>query len=241
MENYTLFRTFKKETEVQDLIEAINKLGIDYKIQKVSINLIPYLVFNTQEQSGIFIKLTDLPKLEKMLKEQYKEYHIEEHPLNDLNNDELLDILKKQDEWSMEDSIVARRILNERGKHISDKQISEFKHHRMKELKKPKSGDKYYIALGFLLPVIALVLTFYIDVILAFITDPLTFTVSLIFMIFYFFSYGIGINYYFDYKKLPNGEKVKAYDEKTRKTGVYIIAWSLAITILYILAVTKIF
>jgi len=220
MENYTLFRTFINKEEIQELIKAIDHNSIDHKIQKVNLNLIPYLMPSTEDEYGLFIHHDDMPLIEKIIKSEFKDYNIEGHQLNDLNDEELSDLLKKQDEWSVEDILIAKRILVKRGKNITDKDLSNYKIKRLEELKKQKRGDKTYIILGFVLPVIGILSSW---------------AIGFIGSIFYFFSYGIGFNYILDYKRLPTGDKVKVYDDPTRKIGLIIILWSVGVTILTII------
>lgn len=216
MDNYSLIRTFTKIEEVQELVSILDDASIKYEIQKIDVNLIPYLQFSSETKYGLFISHEDLQSFEKLFEKSINKYNIEDHPLQKYSDEDLMEVLEKQDEWSSEEILVAKRLLGKRGKIITDKDLLDFRKQRIDELKKPIKGKKMNIIAGFLVPALAI----------AFIGK-----IGIISLILYLLSYGIGLNYLLDYKKLPNGEKVKSYDQQTRKTGLYIILWTVLLTI----------
>lgn len=216
MNNHFLLKTFEKETEVQDFIEFLNKNAFHYVIQRVNVDLIPFLQLSANHKFGLFIKNSDLIQLEKVIDGEFNDLNIEGHPLAELTTDELLNVLERQDEWSVEDVITARRILSKRGRTVSDGEILEYKQKRLDELSQQVKGSNVYFLLGFLIPVFAI------------------FTIGRVGMlgfIVYCFSYGIAINFMLDYNRLPNGEKVKVYQKKTRHMGLAILLWTIVVTI----------
>lgn len=225
MKNYTLIRTFTNKEEAKAITDILNKAGIDFKIQNIDVNLIPYLQPSTNYQYGLFIKQDDVPLLEKTIEENITEFEIAEHPLQEMTDDELLDVLKKQDEWDIENILIAKRILLKRGLKITDNDIANYNKQRITELKKPIKGKTLTLVIGFLFPVLGILNIR---------------SVGFLGSIIYLFSYGIGANYLLDFKKLPNGEKVKVYDKKTRITGLLIILWAVLVTIGTIIFIDKI-
>jgi hypothetical protein len=216
MEDFTLFRTFNNRDEIEELIEFIKEKDIKHKIEPVTVNLIPFFQSVITDSFGLFVKKDDFDQLEDLITSHIKEYKLDDHPLNQLSDDELMNILKTQDEWSIEDVLIARRLLKSRKINVTDLQISGFAEERLEILRKQTDGKKLTIISGFLFPVLGIFVA------------PL---IGFIGMIIYFFSYGIGLNYMLDYKKLPNGEKVKVYNSRTRKAGLIIILWALVFTI----------
>jgi len=225
MENYTLIRTFTDKEDAKEIKGFLKKAAIDFKIQNIDVNLIPYLQPSTKYQYGLFIKQDDIPLLEKTIEKNITEFEIAEHPLQEMTDDELLEVLKKQDEWSIENILVAKRILLKRGFKITDNDIADYNKQRITELKKPVKGKSLNLILGFLFPVFGILSI-----------GSLGFFGTII----YLFSYGIGANYLLDFKRLPNGEKVKVYDKKTRITGLLIILWTVLFTIGTIIYLDKI-
>ena len=59
----------------------------------------------------------------------------------EMNNEELLDILKKPDEWSVDDYVIARKILEENGIDIPDEVVVNWKMERNSELKNQKRKE----------------------------------------------------------------------------------------------------
>ena len=62
--------------------------------------------------------------------------YIADHYLNQLRDTELLDIIKKQDEWSAEDISVAQVILAKRGINIIPSEIERFRRERLVEVRR---------------------------------------------------------------------------------------------------------
>lgn len=55
--------------------------------------------------------------------------------LRELNSEELIDILKKPDEWSVDDYIIAKKLLAEAGVQVNEEKIAQWKLHRLRLLK----------------------------------------------------------------------------------------------------------
>jgi hypothetical protein len=216
MVNYLLIRSFSNEEEADDIIELLGKNSIDYVIQNIDVNLIPFFQESSKFKYGLFIDEADISEFEKLLESSLTKVPEENDIFQEMTDAELMDVLHKFDEWSFEDLLVARRILTGRGNMISDQEISEYKKLRVEELRKQIKGNFVTTLVGFILPVIGLI--------------SMT-KVGLFGNIIYLFSYGIGVNYLLDYKKLPNNEKVKVYDRSTRKIGLLIIIWAVLVTV----------
>jgi translation elongation factor EF-G len=62
----------------------------------------------------------------------------ESYYLFEFSDDELLDVLKKYEEWGKLDYLLAQKILKNRGVTVSDNLLSTFKKQRIEELSKPE-------------------------------------------------------------------------------------------------------
>lgn len=215
MQNYTLTKTFSFKEEAKEFTTLLEKESIGFKVEKIDQNLIPFLTTTAQEGYGLFILDDDIEKLEAVIGQSVGEEDLSEHPLQVLSDDELIDVLKKQDEWSIEDILITRRLLEDRKVEISDEEIQSFHKERIIELRKTRAGSKISIILSFMLPIIGILGAG---------------RIGILGTIVYIFSYAMGINYMLDSKKLPNGERVKTYDKNTRRIGLLIILWALLIT-----------
>jgi hypothetical protein len=72
-----------------------------------------------------------------------------DHYLFSFTDEELGDVLIKQDEWNEFDVQLARKILGERGYDLSDEKISHLKRERVIELAKPEKTSWFWILLGY--------------------------------------------------------------------------------------------
>lgn len=104
-------------------------------------------------------------------------------------NDELLEIMRRPDEWSKQDFFVAKKILTERGVYFSEKDISDMKWKRIKEIGQPEAGSPFWIVIGYILSLGGIV------------------------------GFLFGLAYLTAKKILPDGSKVLVYDEATRNHG----------------------
>lgn len=215
MNNYTLSKTFSFKEEANGFVDLLKRQNIDYKVEKIDQNMIPYLAASAPEGYGLFILNDHISKLEEVIGQSIGEENLAEHPLQVMSDEELIDILKKQDEWSIEDILVTRRLLEERKIEISETEIKAFNEERLIELQKQKSGGSLTKILAVLFPVIGLAGLGILGIIGT---------------VIYVFSYGMAFNYLFDYRKLPNGQKVKTYNSKTRAFGLFVLIWTIAIT-----------
>jgi len=197
MNDFVPFQSFFTEDEVTPIIEILKENNINYKIEKFKEPLDPILAGEIV-QNKIFLKIrpNDFQKangvLDKVILNNImtleKDYY-----LFTFTNDELFEIIQKPDEWSRQDFLIARKILNERGADLPDEKINAIKTSRIKELAKQESGDILWIILGYVLALLGGIMGF-----------------------------AIGLPFIFAKKTLPDGGRVYIYNKSTRSHGKYI-------------------
>lgn len=138
--------------------------------------------------------------------------------LTALSDDELLEILKNPEEWSVDAEIVSRKILSLRNVKINEEYISNHKQNKALVSKKGKSVSFKIQLLYFL----CIVLGFYIGLI--------------------FIIAGIGMGYYYSYGTSTDslGDKQYIYDEKARQNGKLILWGSIVCFIIQVYLLFKI-
>jgi hypothetical protein len=218
MKNKILLRSFIEKEEADDLVELLESSSIEYSIQNIDVNLIPFLQSSSNFSLGLFIDESDIDEYEKLLEKSLSGE--EDEVFEKMSDEELEEVLIKFDEWSIEDILISRRILAKRGIAISDNQLLQMKMDRLEDLRKQKAGNPGTTVSGFVFPVIGFILMSWI---------------GMFGYLFYFFSIGIGLNYILDYRRLPQNEKVNVYDKETRTTGIIIIVWAVIVPVLFIL------
>lgn len=124
----------------------------------------------------------------------------DEHYLLKFSNEELINVIRKPDEWSKQDYFLSHKILSDRGVIIPDEKISAYKAERLHELSQPESGVNGWLALGYLLAVLGGLL-----------------------------GIPFGYLLMSSKKIVPDGSLVYLFDEKTRAHGKIICILSLII------------
>ncbi len=124
-------------------------------------------------------------------------------------NEELIDLISKQDEWSPFDFQLAQKILKDRGTELTSQEINELKEQRIEELALVEKHDVGGIITGYIFTVLGGILSFIIGG---------YFTMLLILI-------GLIIGGYIvsNRKTLPNGERIHTYNESDRKHGKAIL------------------
>lgn len=122
--------------------------------------------------------------------------------LYSFSNNELIDILRKRDEWNDYDYYWAGKILEERGITVKEEEIAAFRDDRLKDLKKPWE-------LG-IIPFLGAI-------------TVLTFSVLFFHYVLAMTCIVFGIYVIVSKRTLPNGQKVPAFTRKDRARAVIIL------------------
>jgi hypothetical protein len=194
MEELIKFKNFDTLEEANNVVELLEKNSIFMKLEKEKLSEDHNFAGNTlPSQICIKIKPDDLETAQNLLNE-IEEINIDkleaDYYLFEFTDDELIDMLQKPDEWSLNDFHWAQEILRQRGKAPEKSQIEIWKKKRLEFLAQPEpvshrhANSAYFFCL----------LGGFIGIVM-----------------------GRNINSY--KKTLPNGQKVYAYDEESRKKG----------------------
>jgi hypothetical protein len=192
------YRRFKTEEEAIELIDLLKSNDIDCHVENISPSVDITFTGGTELKDEIAIKLksADFEKADNLLIKiatENLDLIDKDHYLFDFSDDELFEILESFNEWGKTDYALAQKLLNERGKNISDEQVQELKNKKLDELRQPEKGHKGWLIFGFISAILGGL-----------------------------FGIFIGYHHFKFKKSIPNGEKVYAYDIETRKTGLRI-------------------
>jgi hypothetical protein len=209
---FITYQIFNDPALADALAEQFENHHIKYLIVDESLPDNPY-VNRGGKAFAVKIKNADFKKANLLLKEDESEAITEigkDYYLYSFTDDELMEVIIKADEWSPFDFVLARKILAERGKNMSDEDIAAINEKRIAELKVPDAPQTYWIVLGYIFALIGGLLGIFIGWFLM------------------------------NYKKtLPDGEMVSEYSERDRKHGkriFYIGIVVLVICIIYKIA-----
>ena len=198
MSNYTTFKKFPDAAEAKHLQQFLIENGIECTF----VNNSPRLdnSFSGGEllrEYEIQLKQSDFEKAHELLEQHAEEMLAnldEDYYLLAFTDEELYDVVLKQDEWSEFDYVLARRLLNERGKAIDNTEINKLRMQRLVELAKPEKNHQGWIIAGYIAALAG-----------------------------GFFGIIIGYVIWSSKKTLPNGSVVHTYTKEDRAHGRIIL------------------
>ncbi|HVU55926.1 MAG TPA: hypothetical protein VHD83_12770 [Puia sp.] len=152
-----LFLTFQKfnDPALAELIAGqLQDAGIDTLVVKEDALLDPTIIGN---DLGSTIHLKIAPSnfdRANVLLENYYQRQIQtmdpDYYLFSFTNDELLEILRKPDEWGHLDHALAKKLLADRGRSVTSAELEGFHQERITELAAPSATHPFLIFLGYL-------------------------------------------------------------------------------------------
>jgi hypothetical protein len=191
------FITYQKFNDVElanELIAVLSENNIPYTMEEEAPVFDPSFSFKEiVTEYAVKINAGDFERVNQLLAESEKDNvnnADKDYYLFSFTNDELMEVITKADEWSAFDNQLARKIMADRGKSITDEQISRIKEERIEELKAPDAPQTSWIIIGYISAFLGGLIGIFIGWYLA------------------------------SYKKtLPDGQKVYGYTEHDRKQG----------------------
>jgi hypothetical protein len=208
MNEFVLFQSFIDEAEAMPVIEIFKESGIEYEVEQFKEPLDSILAGDViRDKFYLKIMSQDFHRANEVLNQAIlknipnieKDYY-----LFSFSNQELQEIINKPDEWSRQDLLVAKDLLNKRGISISDEKINTIKNTRTKELGMPEKGNSAWIIFGYILALLGGVM-----------------------------SMIIGLPYLVAKKTLPDGSRVYVYDQGTRNHGKAISILWIGMTVIH--------
>lgn len=198
MSEFVTYEKFATIAELKEFVELLQSNEIPYELED-DVQVFDVSFANIQHHRDYRIKLypEDFERVNELrntiaiaeLDEIDPDYY-----LFDFTDEELIDLISKQDEWSPFDFQLAQKILKDRGREISPQKIDELRDGRIKELAEVEKHDTGWIVAGYIFAIlgglIGLVIGWYI--------------VS-------------------SKKTLPNGERIYTYSESDRRHGKIIL------------------
>jgi hypothetical protein len=208
---FITYQKFNDPALADELAGVLEEHGIEYQIEEQSSGFDPSLVMsNATVDYAVKIKSEDFEQVNQLLEEVEGEEVNEigtDYYLYSFTDDELTEVVTKSDEWSAFDVVLARKLLAERGKSISDEAIAAIHEKRIEELKEPDPPQTLWLVIGYMASLLGGVLGIF-----------------------------IGWHLMVYKKTLPNGERVFGYSENDRRRGkriFYISTVIFAVAVAY--------
>lgn len=219
--DFKFYKSFHNVEEAKEFAKILDKNNILYLAESTE-TILDESIVGTGMLPKVVIKILpkDFKKVNGFIAYQIAELDyadVEDHYLNQLDNDELLEIFAKPDEWSIEDANVAKLIIRQRGVEISKEEISGLRAQRLAEIRAGKSEHKF------------IMLLYFIGICVGLFFSPL------------FVIAGLGMGYYYGFSKNVDldGEKYFTFDAATRGLGKLMLLAGGVILIVQVLILLK--
>lgn len=213
MDDLVTIKKFNTYIEAAGVVELLEKNNISYTIEKTEASEDIVFAGNTlDEELHVKVKTEDYEAAQNLLAELVEvdvEKLEKDYYLFEFSDKELLEILEKPDEWSLNDYHWAQEILKQRGQEIEKSRLDEWKKKRLEFLSKPERVTGKYIRMSYFFCVLGGLVGFFM---------------------------GRHVNRFF--KILPNGHKILAYDEESRRKGKRIETIGLFCFVVYVILFT---
>ncbi|MFK7771446.1 MAG: hypothetical protein AB8F94_04870 [Saprospiraceae bacterium] len=212
-DNFEFYRSFQFQEDAQPFLELLKENEIPYEFDG-SETIITEAIVGSSNYPKFVLKIlqSDFPILNSIIEQEVlknsADFH--EHYLYDFTDHELLAILRKPDQSSIEDITITKELLRRRGIPIDPSALVEMKQERLTVLQKGKAENDGWMLLYFLLLV----------------------AISIFFNIFFIIgTIGLSWHYWKDKSADIDGNKFYTYNEQTRKNGITFGILSIILTI----------
>ena len=147
-----VFDSFPEPSMADGLISLFDQHGITYDLEDTSPSLDPSFSGSTIQYSiKVYVLTSQLEEARKLVEtKSIQQVTLDDrsHYLFDFSEEELIEVLKKRDEWSNHDFILARKILEERGQVFTDVELEEMRAFRLEHLRRPDAIGLSWTVLG---------------------------------------------------------------------------------------------
>ena len=195
----------------ESLVDLLVDNKIAYEVEEELVAINPLTAINNELTKVYRVRIgaDDFTTVSQLLKERDDQYikDVEkDYYLFDFTNDELTEILEKEDEWSSFDHELAKKILTERGVDVDIVRLAAISESRLNELRQPQPPQTFWIYAGYFFALLGGLLGIF-----------------------------IGWHLSSHKKTLPNGEQIYAYNDIDRKQGWIIFYIGIGCFIIWVI------
>jgi hypothetical protein len=209
-EELVTFQLFHSRSVAEEMGAWLEREGIPYEIVENKKYFDPSFAFNKVDpEINLKLLAEDFTRARNVLEGVYAKQLEEVDPnyyLFRFKDEELMDIIRKPDEWGIFDHALARKILSDRGVVVPNIDEQEVLKTRLDELRKPESVEPAWIGLGYMAALAG-----------------------------GFFGILMGWLFAYMKKTLPNGERVYVYREEDRVHGRRIMNIGLVVFVIFMI------
>lgn len=148
------FASFESDAELEMFQGLLEENEIHHQVEEIPPQ--PDSVFGgppSKEKYRVHVDASQFERVSEILDQKAREMVVsvpEDHYLLEFTDEELFDILKKPDEWSRQDHLLAMLILKERGQEVTKEEVEQWMEERVEFLNQPIKGRKGSLVLGYI-------------------------------------------------------------------------------------------
>ena len=155
MDELAPFRTFRTNEEAQALVAELEQLGLSPVLEDNSKYVSGAILGAVPDYFVVKLPAADFARAEGVLDEAAEKELAEvdnDHYLYSFSTEELLDVVRKPDEWNALDRKLARKLLAERGEAVPANDALSTA--RMEELAEPARPQTWRVIIGYVLAIL---------------------------------------------------------------------------------------
>jgi hypothetical protein len=217
---YILYQKFVDLNAAEDFVVELKANQIDYKLHNHYRDAVEIFGQHSIDfPISLNLKSEDFDRVNVLLDQYYETKLLEvdsSYHLYEFNDDELNSVILNPYEWGRFDYLLAKRILEDRGKFMSDEELTEIKRVKMMAIQKTVPEKKIKILLSYLSSVMVFSLFFFTE----------SFSNYFTLLLFPLFSLVMSITIRYNRITLPDGKFFYVNTPKDRIHGNYILVLS---------------
>ena len=216
--DFVFYKNFHQIENAEEYISIFKEHNIPYLLES-SETLLDSSIVGTGLIPKAIIKLlpVDFKKVNEILKDLLENYDYTNHHLNQLTEEELIENLEKPEEWTVEDQIIAKQILQGRGKEISEEELQSTKDKRLATLRKGREGNKTNMAFSFMAIILGVIIHY----------------------VFTFGGIGMALYYIYDKSTDEEGSRYHTFESTTRRYGSIMLYGGLLVLVVELLVLFR--
>lgn len=205
-QTYVTFKKYPDAKQAQALQQFLIENGIECTFKDTSPSTGTAISGDFMREYEVQLHPDNFEQAETLLEKQAEGMIAdlpEDYYLLTFTDEELHDVVMKHDEWSEFDYLLARKLLEERGKTIDEASLKQLRKQRLEDLAKPEKDQTFWVVMGYFLAISG--------GLFGIITGYVLLTSQ---------------------KTLPNGQMVHTYSKRDRKHGKNILILGLILLVL---------
>ncbi len=154
--DFVVYKKFVEEEPAVELIKELRANNIEAELTQDRESLDSTLGGQKIFDREFFVKVKqdDIRRADALLEEKSKDMLSSvdsDHYLFAFSDGELLEVLDKSDEWNELDVQLAKKLLKDRGREVSDDHVAQKKAARLNTLAQPIESQPYWLYIGYFL------------------------------------------------------------------------------------------